>query len=172
MPLWTAWSWAARALWLASMERARLTPHLPARAFVVRPEGLLGLARPAKGIDESDPGHRVPFDLQGEATVAQVRPRVRVRGALLGHALDLRLDVALQSQIPGLRQDLLADPIRALVFDVFFRRIHVNFEAHPAGGLLGEPVQEVACDRDGELAVLDVDGGDLLAQLDTPAFLG
>jgi hypothetical protein len=47
----------------------------------------------------------------------------------------------------------------------------MDLEAHPAGGLPGAPVQEVACDRDGELAVLDVDGGDLLTELHAWTFL-
>jgi hypothetical protein len=43
--------------------------------------------------------------------------------------------------------------------------VDVDLEAHPAGGLLGKPVQEMMADRDRELAVLDVDEGDLLAKL-------
>ena len=82
----------------------------------------------------------------------------------VGHALDLLLDVALEAKLLGLLDHLLIDPVDALVLQVRLGWMDVDLEAHPASGLLGVVLEEVAANGDGEVAVRHVDTDEALAQ--------
>jgi hypothetical protein len=62
-------------------------------------EGLFGLRSRTELVDQTNPHHIVPLEIQHEAPVAQVCTRVRVRPGIPGHAPDRRLDVALEAQL-------------------------------------------------------------------------